>query len=103
MAKSVKDCPCPECQKARLEELMPEKKEETMGQMAVMGRSGDLTVKWNPQNPWETEDAKQEFYRLKKEGYLSFKLDKDGKKGEMINDFDPFAERLVMSPPVRGG
>lgn len=74
-----------------------------MPELAVMGPEGDLKTIWSADNQDEVDAAKKQFTDLKKKGYLAFKVKKDGEKGELINEFDAGAEKLIMTPPVRGG
>ena len=71
--------------------------------MAVMGSSGDTKKIWDKNNPDEVADAHASFDRLKDKGYLAFSVNKAGDKGDQIHTFDPDAERLIMSPAMRGG
>jgi phosphoribosylformimino-5-aminoimidazole carboxamide ribonucleotide (ProFAR) isomerase len=69
-----------------------------MNQMAAMTEEGDVRVKWNPDNPHDVEDAREQFERLKQKGLVGYKLDREGKKSEIIHDFDPTARMIVMAP-----
>lgn len=71
--------------------------------MAVMGKEGDTKTVWNKDNPDEVEAARAQFNTLKTKGYLAFKVKDDGDKGEMIKEFDPSAQKIILSPPVMGG
>lgn len=72
---------------------------EQTNSMSFLDETGDVEVKWNPDSPWEVHEAKKQFDRLVKEkGYRGFKVGKDGKRSEMIHEFDPQAKRIVMAP-----
>lgn len=79
------------------------------GQMSVMGQhgtpgGGDTKVMWDSDNADEVAAAKKTFDDLRAKGFLAFKVvGKAGDKGEQITKFDPEAERLIMTPPMRGG
>lgn len=66
-------------------------------------RFGDSRTIWNPENQDEVDAAKTTFTTLKKRGYLAYKVDQKGEKGEVIQEFDPQAGRIIMSPPLVGG
>lgn len=75
-----------------------------MGTLAVMDRvKGDQTVSWDPNSPDEIEQAEATFDSLKAKGYLAYKVDKEGKKGEQLHKFEKTAERIILAPPLKGG
>lgn len=72
--------------------------------MGIMGAEGDLKKIWDRNNQDEVDDAKASFNRLTKEKrYLAFRVNKDGEKGEQMREFDPHAERMILTPPLQGG
>lgn len=72
--------------------------------LAIMDHTGDTKIIWDKNQPDEVDNARETFNRLKKKGYLAFKVEgKDGTKGEVVREFDPNAERMILSPPVVGG
>ncbi len=77
---------------------------ENHGEFAVMGVEGDTKIMWDKSKPAEVKNAEESFKRLRKDGYLAYKVVGDkGDKGEMLTEFDPNAERIVFSPPMAGG
>ena len=75
-----------------------------MGEMAVMGRMGDLKVIWDRSKQEEVQAARKQFDEMRKKGYLAFSVTgKNGEKGGQITEFDPDAERIILAPPMRGG
>ena len=74
-----------------------------MGEMCVMDERGDLKVIWDKHNPDEVQAARRQFDELKKKGYMAFSVDKSGEKGKKIEEFDEDAEKLILTPPIRGG
>jgi len=75
-----------------------------MGEMAVMGRKGDVKTMWNPDNEDEVKAAKKQWDDLVgKKRFRAFRVKGDGKKGEQISDFDPDAAKLIIVPPMAGG
>jgi hypothetical protein len=73
------------------------------GELAIMDTTGDTKVMWDSDNKDEVETAKETFLRLKKKGYIAYTVKGKGEKGEIMKEFDPNAERIVMTPPAIGG
>lgn len=73
------------------------------GTLHVLDHTGDSRTIWNPENQDEVDAAKEMFNRLKRKGYLAYKVDETGGKGEQIREFDPTAGRIIMSPQLVGG
>ena len=71
--------------------------------MAIHSIDGDTKAIWDKNNPDEVAAARATFDALKKKKYLAYSVDKDGNKGKLITEFDPNAERVIMSPPMAGG
>jgi hypothetical protein len=69
----------------------------------VMDRSGDTRTTWDKTVPAEVEAAKAMFDSAKGNGYLAYTVEQGGGKGEVIRDFDPNAEAIIMSPQTVGG
>lgn len=64
---------------------------------------GDTKQMWNPDNATEVAAARETFDKLRREGFLAFRVKDDGSAGEQINEFDARAGKIIMSPPIRGG
>lgn len=77
--------------------------EAPSGELCVMDHTGDTKLIWNPNNTDETEAARELFNKLKKKKYLAYTVKANGDKGEVITEFDPSAEKIIMAPPVVGG
>jgi hypothetical protein len=78
----------------------------TKGQslLAVLDKSGDTKITWDRSKPLEIEIARAAFRKAKLDGYMAYKVSgKDGVKGEVLADFDPTAERIILAPPLAGG
>ncbi len=88
--------------------------------MAVMDPSGDHRLTWDPLDPEDVSKARAEFDRLRKAGYLAFRLNLIDPNvrgprvdafsrwdGELILEFEqvPAGEpsELVMVPAFQGG
>ncbi len=75
-----------------------------MGEMAVMGRQGDLKVIWDRTKPDEVAAARKTFDEMRAKGYLAYAVKgKDGARDEQLTRFDPEAERIILAAPMRGG
>lgn len=69
--------------------------------------AGDVRLTWEPGNTTDIADARQAFSDLRGKGYLAYKVTA-GRRGaepqrEQIRTFDPEAEQIVLTPPLRGG
>lgn len=74
------------------------------GMMRQMNRKGDGAHYWNKDDPKDVEFAKTVFKEAKKNGMMAYRVEgEDGKKGEVIKEFDPNAERIIFVPQIRGG
>lgn len=73
------------------------------GMLCVLDRTGDTKTVWDRRNDVEVAAAKAQFEALTSKGYLAFSVAKDGSKGEQIREFDPDAEKIILSPPLVGG
>lgn len=76
---------------------------ETKNKLSVMDKTGDTKTTWDPANPVEVEIAKKTFDEFRKKGFLAFKVNVDGKKGEQLHEFDPNARAIILTPPLAGG
>jgi hypothetical protein len=75
-----------------------------MGTMAVMNRTGDTKVMWNPDEPEEVKAAKRTWDDLVgKKRFLGYRVQRDGEPGEQVREFDPHAAKLIICPPMAGG
>lgn len=77
--------------------------ESTSGELAIMGPTGDLKLTWSRGNADEIEIARKSFDEARKLGFAGYRLGRDETRGEVIREFDPTAERIVMAPPMVGG
>lgn len=64
---------------------------------------GDYKVVWDPDRPDEVDEARRAFDKFKKKGHTAFRVKKDGSKADVLKEFDPDAEAIIMAPPVAGG
>lgn len=73
------------------------------GVIEVMDLTGDSKVFWNKDNPVEVASARAAYDASKAKGYVAYELNSDGSTGEVIHEFRPGAERIVMRPQFAGG
>ena len=75
-----------------------------MGTLHLMDRTGDVRVAWNADKEEEVTIARDAFRVARAKGCLAYKVrGDDWRKGEQLHDFDPAAERIVMTPALIGG
>lgn len=72
-------------------------------EMVVMDRSGDSKTTWDPDNPDEVDAARKLFKSLKKKGHFAYSVKGNGEKGTLLQEFDPDAGKIIMSPAMAGG
>jgi len=82
------------------EEEIPE---GATGLMCCLDHTGDTRLVWDYKDDDSVEVAKEMFNKLKKKGHIAYAVKKDGTAGEVITEFDPKAEKIIMSPPMVGG
>ena len=75
-----------------------------MPEMSVLGMKGDTKIIWDADNEEEVANAKRTFNDLKKKGYYAYQVKgKDAHKGDIMQEFDPEAEKMILAPPMQGG
>lgn len=77
--------------------------EEGQSCLYVLDGSGDSRFMWSKENPDEIAAAKKQFKALKEKGYIAYKVNDQGNKGEVLREFDPTAEKVIMAPQLVGG
>lgn len=76
----------------------------SMGELAIMDHSGDTKLMWDSDNDTEVENARRMFGEMKAKGFMAYTVKgKSGDKGEVIREFDPTAESIIMVPQMKGG
>ena len=74
------------------------------GLMHALDRSGDTRVMWDKGNTDETAAARAQFEALTGKGYVAYRAEgKNGERGEVIREFDPQAERIILVKQLVGG
>lgn len=72
--------------------------------MVCLDDTGDTKIVWDREKPTEIAIARAAWDKAKRDGYMAYKVvGKDGAKGEIMHEFDPLAERVILAPALRGG
>jgi len=72
-------------------------------ELCIQDEDGDTKIHWDARKPEEVATAKQSFETLRKKGYMAYKIDARGDKGEVIREFDPNAEKIILAQQMQGG
>jgi len=77
---------------------------EGHGLMHELDKTGDTRVMWDRGNSDEVAAARRQFADLTKKGFIAYRAEgKDGNRGEVIREFDPDAERIILVKQLVGG
>lgn len=74
-----------------------------LGVMEVLTQDGDLKQMWDSAIATEVEQARRLFADMRAKGYFAYKVDAKGDKAEVLNEFDPHVEKMILAPQLRGG
>ena len=77
--------------------------EDEFGTLCILDDTGDSRMQWDKNDPIQVAAAKARFDELKAQRYLAYKVDASGRRGEVIDKFDPKAERIIMHQQMIGG
>lgn len=77
--------------------------EEVAHEMVVLDETGDTKIVWSEDKQDEVDMAKETFVKMKKKGYVAYSVDRRGEKGQVLDEFDPSAEKIIMAPQLQGG
>jgi len=70
----------------------------------VLDETGDTKHIWNPDDPEEVAEMRALFDKYKAKGnYLIYRAKRGGEKGEVMQKFDPEAERMIISKAIVAG
>jgi len=75
----------------------------TERELCILDQTGDTKIIWDTDKPDEVENARETFNKLRKKGYAAYSVNRKGDKGEVLREFDPEAEKLILAPPTVGG
>ena len=74
-----------------------------MSEMRVIDVTGDSKIIWDHTNQDEVDAARETFNRLRKKGHTAYAVKEHGGRGEIITEFDPEAEKIILAPRMVGG
>lgn len=74
-----------------------------MSELREISLRGDSKLMWDVDNEAEVAAARNLFDELKSKGYTAFSVAKGGEENQIIDEFDPDGEKIIMVPPIRGG
>ncbi len=73
-----------------------------MSVLTVLDHTGDTRLEWDASRPDEVAAARASYDKLKAKSYLAYRVTASGER-EVIRQFDPAAENIVMTPQLAGG
>ena len=71
--------------------------------LAILDKSGDTRIEWDPNNEDEVANAQRTFQEMKKRGFVAYAVRRRDQRGEVVREFDPSAEKLILAMPHVGG
>jgi hypothetical protein len=76
---------------------------EDDGCLCILDETGDTRIQWDRSTPEQVAAAKAKFDEYKAKRFLAYKVTKSGQQGEVIDKFDPTAERIILHQQMKGG
>jgi hypothetical protein len=76
---------------------------DEFGSLCILDDSGDSRIQWDRNSSEQVKAAQARFDELKAKRYLAYKVDAKGGQGEVIDKFDPSAERIILHQQMIGG
>ncbi len=70
--------------------------------MATMHVLNQDPITWYLNDPDSIKAVQEQFDSIIAEGYMAFRVDSP-ETGELIRDFDPTAQEIIISAPMVGG
>ena len=74
-----------------------------MGIINIKTSDGVIEIEWNPENHDEVVAAEEVFRKYAKSGLMAFRMWDEERKGELIDRFDKYADKIVFMEPIFGG
>lgn len=75
----------------------------TTGTLIIPDKTGDTRIDWDSADPTSVAVAKAAFDKAKESRALAYKATPGGARGEVIREFDPAAEHIILAPQLVGG
>jgi hypothetical protein len=70
--------------------------------MRILSREGDTAVEWDVKDDLSVAEVRAKFDALVAGGHLAYRIDSPA-GGEVIRNFDPTAEEIIIHAPLVGG
>lgn len=71
--------------------------------IAILDKTGDTKIIWDPTNEVEVENARRTFDDMKAKGFTAYSVNRRGDKDAVVREFDPDAQKLILTPALVGG
>lgn len=68
-----------------------------------MDATGHTLLEWSSNDLASIVVAQARFNDLRSKGFAGYRVGMDGETGEVLQAFDPLAEKIIMSPAMVGG
>jgi hypothetical protein len=72
------------------------------GVLRILDSTGDTKVQWDKAVPAEVAAARAQFDTLRGQGYAAYSV-AGAKKDEVLSEFDPDVETMILAPAMVGG
>lgn len=73
-----------------------------MSVLKVLSREGHTAIEWDVKDEASVAKVKEQFDEMISKGFLGYRIESKA-GGEVIRDFDPAAEEIIMNAPLVGG
>ena len=73
------------------------------GLIARIDETGDTKIVFDRSNEAEVNFAREAFLKARKDGFMAYKVQGEGSRGEVMHKFDRDAERIILAPAMKGG
>jgi hypothetical protein len=70
-----------------------------MGELRIMGKAGDTVIEWDPEDAEQSERAREEFKRLKDEGFEFYEV--ENARGKRVKRFSPKLGKVIAAPGTK--
>ncbi len=71
--------------------------------LIVLKDDGETKFEWDPISKNDMKQANTIFEEMTQIGYIACRTKRDGSQSELIREFDPKAETIMLIPPIIGG
>ena len=74
----------------------------TLSVLRILDQNGDTALEWDVADDLSVEEVREKFDELVSAGHLAYRIDSPT-SGEVIRNFDPTAEEIIVTAPLVGG